>query len=356
MHSKVLRLLSRPYNNIFVLTGALIIIFAGAVYFIFNKEATRSLNEQMLHREQIMARSGAISVGVFVQSLSDQISAFSLISHIHPLDPVDAQNDLELFLRGWKNTPLSGLILVDRNGLVRYGLDREGKTGVGINVQEREYFNWAKTADEGDVFIGAPIQSKIGFATGRFIVPVASPLIYNGRFNGVIVSSFLLDELTVGKIDPLKITDRTAIYLVDEGGVIYSGPARELVGVNYQDYISKSGIVGGKKVAEILGSAMRSASEGKLTIALPDETNNNLLTPFLISYSPINIGDYNWMLVIATPQKDALVFMAPFYFRSLGLTGLAFLGFLIIAIRISKIKGYMEGSEEEHKIHAAGPK
>ena len=92
-------------------------------------------------------------------------------------------------------------------------------------------------------------------------------------------------------------------------------------------------------------------NEGKIDVVLPNDNNISILTPYLIAYSPVFIDNYHWMLAVATPEADTLVFMTPFYFRIIGLAGLAFFGFLIITIRISKIKGYEEGFADKTKLH-----
>jgi len=325
------------------------ILFAGVIYLFLNKAAADNLVEQMLHREQVAARSGSIALKVFVSSFGNQVSSFS--NRIDILSQIE-QKDLEMFVKSWKNTSVSGAVVVDGSGVVKYGFDRQGPTGKGIDLSDRQYFMWAKTAKGGDVLIGSPVQSKIGFASGRYVVPVASPIIRGGKFSGVFVSSFLLDEITSYYLDSLKITNNTRVYLFDQNGVIFSGPAKELVGINYFDYLTKSGIVGSDLLVQKLKNAFLSDDEFKLDIALPDENKNGVLTRFLIAASPIVVGNHHWMLVVTTPAIDALEFLTPFYFTNLGLAGLAFLGFLIIAVRISKIGGYKEGATKEHQIHS----
>lgn len=351
MSEKLLKILLKTYNNIFVLSGILIILFTWAIYLLLGKGAADALIEQMLHREQTVARSGAISVGLFMNNLSSQTSVHSTRPAIVSFDPKNAPKDLEVFMERWKGTPVSGLILVDEDGIVRFGRDRYEATGEGVSVAERDYFKWAKTAKEGEVFIVEPFQSKIGFTSGRYVVSAVSPVFSKGRFNGALVTGFLLDEANKEFLDPLKITENTRIYLVDQNGVILSGPVPKLIGLNYLDYLKKSGISGAEKTSELLTSTLTSEKEGKLDIILPNDQKKGAPTRYLIAYSPIIIGSQHWTLAVATPATDALEFLTPFYFKDLGLAGLAFLAFLIISIRISKIKGYEEGIEEEKKAH-----
>lgn len=295
--------------SILVITTLVIGIF---IYFKQGEKTQSAMAEQMLHREQLLSRSGALSLNNFTQIISDQVSAGSLDPAIESLDPQLSQTHLEIFLSGWENGPVSGVILTDANGDVIYGVDRHGPAGKGISVADRKYFIWAKTAKEGSVFIGEPIVSKIGFTTGMFIIPIASPVIKNGQFNGVFVASFLIDEATRQFLDPLKISNNTRIYLADKSGVILSASIQSLVGTNYYDYIKKLG--GSENVPiQIFNDAVLSNKEGKIDMYLPDESKNDSLSRFLIAYSPVGIGTVNWVVVISNPADDAFLFTGPFY-------------------------------------------
>jgi hypothetical protein len=139
--------------------------------------------------------------------------------------------------------------------------------------------------------------------------------------------------------------------LVDENGVIITGTMEKLIGQNYLEKIANSGMPGSGKIVELLKARLSSNEEGKIDLALPDESKGGFLTRFLIATTPVYIGEKHWLLAVATPVNDALTFVVPFYFRNLALAGLALLGFLVIGIRIAKIRGYQEGIEEEHKEH-----
>lgn len=352
MAEKFKELILKSYNSIFVLTGLLIIFFSVILYSFLGKGAADALIEQMLHREQVVARAGAISLNLFMNSFRDQALTHSLSSSIVSLDS-GAQKDLEIFMDKWKDTPVSGTIIVDKKGVVKFGQDRYGATGQGINVSEREYFIWAKTANLGNVKIVEPYQSKIGFTDGRYVISAVVPLFKNGEFNGAFVTGFLLDEAKEQFLDPLNISEKTRTYLIDQNGVILSGPIKKLIGVNYLDYLLKSNIPLSEVLVEKFKDVLKSQKENKLDIILPDENKNGGLTRYLIATSPVAVGDQNWTLAVATPVTDALEFLSPFYFKDLGIAGLAILGFLVIIIRISKIKGHTEGVVEEHKIHSS---
>lgn len=328
------------------------ICVATVIYLLLGKGASDALIQQMVNRQKSVARAGASLYKLFISDLSHQTSSYSNHSRIIAFDPKEVPVEFKGFMDGWNGTPVSGLILVDRQGIVRFGADRIGPTGEGIDVSEREYFNWAKTAKEGEVFIVEPFQSKIGFTTGRYVVSAVSPVFKNGQFNGALVTGFIIDEAISYYLDPLKVTNNTRVYLIDQNGVIVAGPIKKLIGVNYLDYLNKAGFAGGAVLVQKIKAVLMDTDEGSIDIALPDENKNGALTRYLIAYSPIVVGSQRMTLAVATPATDALESLTPFYFRDLGLAGLAAVGFLIIAVRISKIGGYKEGAIQEHKIHS----
>lgn len=352
MAEKFKKIIVKTYNNFFVLTGLLIILFAGVIYLLLGDQAANLLVEQMLHREQIAARAGALSLKMFMNDFSVQTAAYSMSPDIVSFDSKKVPKDLKMFLDAWKETPVSGLILVDKDGIVRFGADRFGPTGEGLNVSEREYFKWAKTAKEGEVYFVDPYQSKIGFTSGSYVVSAVSPVIKDGKFNGAFVTGFLLNETAERFLDPLKISEDSRIYLFNQDGAVLSGQAKNLIGINYLDFLAKSGISGSENMIEKLKGALGSGKEDKLDIVLPNENKKGALTRYLIAYSPIVVGNQHWYVAVSTPATDALTYLTPFYFQNLILVGIMVFGFLIIIIRLSKMRGYKEGVEEEHKIHS----
>jgi len=348
---KLKELLFKPQNSIFILTGVLILLISGAIYVLLGKQASDSLVEQMLHREQLSARAGAGSLESFFILYGKAQSSFSTRREI--ISPAENTNEsLYNFIARWEGTPVAGVIFVDTSGRVKYNGNRQNAPDVGADVSDRSYFVWGKTAKKGEVLVSEPIISRLGASKGKYVVTVSTPVIAgDGSFEGLLAGAVILGELTDQYLDPLKISDKTRIYLVDNDGIILSSPVEKLIGVNYLDYILKSGIPGSQKVYEILKGSLESNDEGKMDLALPDETKNGFLTRYLIARAPVNVGGEHWTLGVATPASDALEYLAPFYFKNLGIAGLAFLAFLMIAIRVAKVVGYKEAVEAEHEAH-----
>lgn len=347
---KLKEILSKPRNGLFVLTGLSLLLVSIAAYFLLGKQASDSLVEQMLHREQLAVRAGSSSIESFIELFGKSMT--DLATRVE-VEKFSEKTDITLneYIKRWEGTPVAGVILLDEKGVVISNGNRNLTPEVGVSLADRKYFSWAKTAKRGDLFISEPLVSRLGASKGKYIVVVATPTVDEDGVKGLVAASVILEELTDQYISPLKISDDTRIYLIDDSGVIIASPFERLIGMNYLDNILKSDIPGSGKIYEILKNSLASNDEGKMDIALPDETKNGLLTRFLIAKSPINIEGNHWILAIATPASDALAYLAPFYFRDLAVVGVAFLAFLIISIRIAKVVGYREAVETEHKEH-----
>ena len=352
---KFKEVLLKPQNSLFILTGVLVLLVSVAVYFLMGKQASDALVEQMLHRQQISARAGSRSLGLFFDLFGKSLTGLGARREVTS-PGATTNNSLNDFITRWEGTPVAGAIILDTLGKVKYNGSRLGTPDVGADLSDRDYYFWAKTAKRGEVFISEPVISRVGASKGHYIVVVATPILAeDSSFEGVLGASVILEELTDQYIDPLKVSERTRIYLIDDGSVILSSPVEKLIGVNYLDYILKSDIPGSKKIYEILKGSLESNDEGKMDIALPDETRNGLLTRYLIARAPINVGSEHWTLAIATPASDALEYLTPIYFRQIGIVALAFFGFLIIAMRIAKVVGYGEAVKVEHQEHGIDP-
>jgi hypothetical protein len=310
------------------------------VYFQQGISTQSALAEQVFEREEVAVKAGNVLLDTFVGNLGDQISAYSTNLNIISFNPNETPEDLGVLMESWKDSPASEVLLVDANGFVKFGLDREGNTVVGTNLSDREYFNWAKTAQGGDSYVGTPIISRIGTTKSEYIVPVASPVIKNGKFNGVLVASFSLDEATNKFLNPLKISDDALIYLTDQSGTILSASIPSLVGVNYLDYVRS--IPGGSNAAQTLSTTLTSDTVGKLGTTLPDETKNRAPVEYLIVYSPIFFGSSHWVFSIATPKDVALLYAKPFYMDQL--MSLIYLIIVVLIFAIAGITSYRLGS------------
>ena len=339
---KVLSFLNKLANSVVFFMTVILLVLAVVFFLGFGTSARAALIEQMLHREQIIARSGANSIETFMNLVGNSIK---IIAKGTP-----TPEDLDVFTEKWNDTPVVGIILTDASGEVIVNSNRTGELGTGVNLSDRDYFIWAKTAAEGQVYVSAPVISRLGTSKGKFIVLVSSPVVENGEFKGVLAGAALLSDVPGYFLEPLKISPATRIYLLDDSGVILSSGVPQLIGVNYIDYLASNPFLGSVATVPTFKKALASKEEGKIDIALQDETNQKL-TRYLIAYTPLllNGDERHWLLAIATPAEDALVYMGPIYARQFVAIIVAFLAVLALGIRLAKVIAYREARQKLQK-------
>jgi hypothetical protein len=339
---KVLSFLNKLANSVVFFMTVILLVLAVVFYLGFGTSARAALIEQMLHREQIVARSGSSSVGVYLNLVGNSLK---ILAKVAP-----TQEGLNIFTEKWNDTLVTGTILTDAKGKVIVNSTRPGEVSTEMDLSDRDYFIWAKTAAEGEVYLSNPFISRSGTSEEKYVVLISTPVLKNGEFNGVLAGAVLLSEIPEYFLDPLKISTATRIYLMDERGVILSSPISQLIGVNYIDYLNSNPFLGSLATVPTFKKALASREEGKIDIALQDETNGKL-TRFLIAYSPIMINgdERHWLLAIATPAEDALVYMGPIYARQFVAIVAAFLAVLALGIRLAKVIAYKEARQKLQK-------
>lgn len=340
---------SNLFNSIFFFAFLLLVFLGFISYLILGKGARNALVEQMLHREQSSARAGASSIATFVELAGNTLIAMSNRDEI--ITP-GSQTDilLESTMLKWKGTPITSIILTDKNGKVINAAYREILGEVDISVADREYFIWAKNAESSEFYVFAAIKSRLR-GENYYVIPVVSPVIdKEGNFNGALAFGVSIDQLTNQYMNHLKISDKTEIYIAKYDGNFIYAPTEELLGKNLFEYIEEHPFLGSGIIIEELKERLENVQEGKLEVAYPENIGTAFpLKTRLIAYSPVFVQDREWILVIATPIEDVLVSMTPIYFRQAASVLVIFLAFLGFSVRFAKVYGYKEAMKELDK-------
>ena len=345
--SFIKKVLYSLYNNIFVFSAIFFVGLGVAVYVLMGKEAVSMLSEQMLHREQAITRAASNSIHGFVDLLGK-----SMIVYLRTYGG-DREELASSFTSEWKGTPVFSAVIVSKDGIVDTVYERAAKFiphEVSPKVDDRDYYIWAKSAKAGEIFVGNPIKPRSGTVQDQFLLPLSTPIMKNGVFDGVFGVTLLLDDLTKSYLDSLRISDKTEVYLVSqEGLIIYSDRFQEPIGRNIFDHLEENSFLGSSLVSGVVRDTLNAGGEGKLKIVYPS-FDSGILSEKLIAYAPVNLGNgQHWFLAVATPIQDALIFMTPFYLRQVILIILIFISILIYSVRFSKIRGFKEGHELYHK-------
>jgi len=220
---------------------------------------------------------------------------------------------------------------------------------LGNDISDRSYFKWARVTNEQIVFISEPIVSKVGISKGKFVVTLTSPIYSSNEFDGVITVAVVLSDLAETYLEPLKLSQTSIIFLLDGKGRVIHSPYAQLTGLNIYDYLNDHSYDGSSEVMSGFKNAEISGDEGKMNVVLANDNTGELMR-FLIAYAPVRpmLGNY-WVLVLGTPQEEALKFFWPFKGnQSLGLvfgiTSIISISLLsLLTVRIARRDAYLDG-------------
>lgn len=140
---------------------------------------------------------------------------------------------------------------------------------------------------------------------GEPIVPVVAPIVDEGVFEGVVVSPIKLKSLKEKYLELLRISDKTGVYLIDkQGTIIYSNHNPGIVGQNTEALIDQNQFLGSNLLIEKLKGIIERQDEGGLVTSLLDQ-NSGKVKDYYVAYSPIDLKDQKWILVMTTPVEEA---------------------------------------------------
>lgn len=278
-------------------------------YFVLGRQTATLFGQKFLNRQQVLARAGSINISSFFQEFGNSVSVLAQLKSI--TNPTSSVWESDIFVKEWSDSGfIGGVALADRNGVVRLNSNILGTRNVGFSLADRDYFLWAKNeAKEGEYFIGSPVISRGQATEGQVIVPVASPVYQNGVFQGVVVTSPRLKDLAEHFLNLMKVSDSTRVYLINkEGNVLYTNS---------------------DSILQELDNLKDRQEEG--TLKTPTH---------LTAYSPIILGEQNWLIVMSSPSQEVSDFTAPLFIRLMAIILPTFLTFLFLgAVSIREVRG-----------------
>lgn len=257
-------------------------------YLILGQTFRKSIEAEIYDQEFTLARAEANNIKSFIDVVGNSISSLAQSPEVQSESTL-SEFEMKTFVDKWqKSGVLGGVVLVDRNGVVKYNENVEGTHAVGSTLADRDYFIWAKNQQKaGNYFVGNPVVSRLGASQGETIVPLAAPIIINGSFKGAIVTSVVLSSLTEQYLNTMKVNNSTSIHLVDEkGNVLYEK--------NHSP------------ITDVVSGSVQLGREGKL------KTNGQLIV-----YTPVSLGAQNWLLVVNTPEGQIVTNTMSFHIRQI---------------------------------------
>lgn len=318
--------------------GSIIVIaLAVAFYLLLGRGAKVSVTQQLLSKQQLLARAEAGNIKSFFQVFGESIAVLSQLRSIETQNS-NAIKDMDTFVEQWRDTGLvDGIALTDSNGKVVLNSNIAGIPSSPISVSDRTYYLWARNeSKQGEYFVGNPIVSRLGASKDQTIIPVASPVYENGTFTGVLVAAVELRGLTRHNLELMQVSNQSDVYLINNNGdLLYSNNFRDSVGFNILDYFKAKPFQGSQNLINDLTSALQASGEGSMRTLYLDPVSRKM-EAHLLAYSPIAAGGQKWLLVIASPIHDIWDFTIPMYIRLVALAVLVAITiflFGIIAIR-----------------------
>ena len=291
-----------------ILSFFIFITIGFTVYQLVGASSIKSLVEQMHHREQVIARSGASSITSFIDLTSRSLLILSN-------NDINSQI-LNSFAKNWTDTPVAGIIFADTHGQIKLVASNIEKLSLGGNVSDRDYFIEASKSPVGSIIIGKPFISRVPGAGQIYKIPIATPVFVNNKLNGVLTVSISIPSLTEKYLDPLKISSKTGVYLINSNGDFLKSTTLETSNQNLFQFIEKHPFLGDKIIMPLVRQKLALNQETKLDIAVPDFITGKI-TRTLIASSPINLTpSRHWILAVTTPVDDALIFISPFIVRN----------------------------------------
>lgn len=310
-----------------LLCGLLVILALGAsFYLLLGRRPEVSLTQQLLDRQQLIARAEASNIIIFFEKHGDSVATLAQIGSIKQRD-ADVLENLDTFIEQRKDTGIIGGVgLTDKQGIVQYISNISGTRDTGQSVSDRNYFTWAKSeAKKGEYYISRPMVSRGGATKGQTIVAVVSPVFRNNTFTGVLTSSVKLQPLLERFLGLMKVSHDMKVYLVNEGGdLMYSNNGSDSFGSSIFEIFSEDQIFKDK-----IKNALTSTKEDQF------QTDQHLVV-----YSPLSLGVQKWLLIISSPAFEVGEQVRPFYIRQAVIfiaTALIILLFVTVAIRKSQV-------------------
>jgi methyl-accepting chemotaxis protein len=116
-----------------------------------------------------------------------------------------------------------GLFVADPRGRIQAGVMSGGKSLVGVNVADRDYFQAAMSGEE---FISDPFKPKVG---SGLVFSVAHPVQSSSGVMGVAVAVVSLARFSGDFVDPITIGESGYAFVLNDQGQLIAHPDEELV-------------------------------------------------------------------------------------------------------------------------------
>jgi hypothetical protein len=352
---KVLQRLKRlpliHYRWILVATLVIFVTVGVTLFWADSSSAEQAVTKATQYKLLVMARATARSTERMLAMFKLELTVLERKDEIKNLNTTQIRTLLTEVLTT-VNLPIAHQLgLISKDGTLLVVVNKEGDlTGQGESLADRSYFQWAKTAKEGDFFLSEPLVARAGSNKGKWVVVLITPIVStDGSFSGGIYASIRLEDLTTGYIDALKVTPTTVGYVIDENGMVLSGQPEDLVGTNIKEYAQREKWKGYETYLNIIDQAVKKQEGvGDYFFAGTDKNVKRWVT----GYAPAQVDGDTIMIITAVPFEWTLSLITDFYKNQIiWLVFLISMGTLIAFLWISglylaRYDGYNHGLKD----------
>jgi len=319
-----------------------------AFYFLLSLRAKSQVTQRILAQGATLVRAEASNITSFFQLFGESVALRAQLRSMGRRDATTLQ-DLDAFVEQWGSSGLiGGIVLVDKDGVVRLNSNVLKTRDVGASLADRDYFVWAKNqSEEGEYFVGQPVISRLEASKGQVIVPVTSPVYQNDVFVGVLVASVKLQPLVQRYLELMKVTDETDVHLLTKNGdLLYDSDTPDNVGTNTftpldpESFSSQTRDKSSNRDGRDLTGVNHLKADTVARILSTTGEGTLKTREHLIAIAPVTLSDQTWIILMTTPVQTVVNLTTPIYLRQLAIFLLVSLNTLLVGV--VAIRGYQK--------------
>lgn len=329
---------------------AVILITVGILYYwVAGTRAEQVIVERVKAQELTLAHSGALALSELFQERKTNLVLLAEVEAVKAGREKEGRQAVRSLVDQLKGSPFVSIVRVDREGRSLWSDNPEyKKVEEGVDLADRDYFLWAKEQKSpGEVFISQPIIARGGLKEGEAIIVMASPVFYQGKFNGLVFISFLLKDLNEKYVTPLVFSPRVQSLIIAQDGTVVAATIPEATGQNVLEHIQQEEREGKEEYLAVVREALEGKENSLVHRYLLYPSNKQIRV--ISAYVPIKINSQIWSLWISVPYDEAIKLASPLKINQVwglvfGLIAAIVLIFVFVfGVRIAQKDGFLDG-------------
>jgi PAS domain S-box-containing protein len=262
------------------------------------KMATAQFNQQQL----ILARSATAGIKSCLEEINEELPVLAEIPAVQTMTPECSTYMQLVYGEESRKTSLRRL---DKDGILRFIYPYEGqrKKLIGRDYSEGSYFIEAR--ETGKLAISGISLNEVGETRLRAAIPVFVEDAKGGRgFNGVIVASFDIEDISRLNISPIVSGKTGYAWLLNEEGVIVAHYEEAFIGRDaVEARKEKNPDISYEALAQIQRKMM-AGEEGTGRYVSGWHRGAVGEIEKLVAYTPVHINGTTWSVAVCAPVKE----------------------------------------------------